>query len=349
VLERPQPALFRARYDIARLTRKLKPTSLVRFWLEDHHKGVATANVHTLLPTLQNRSSDWADRAVGYHILAALSLSPSEQESASHLLVKALKEPNDEKPTTTPDSLKGVAALYLITLLSAAAMLDYVAGSLLAGVFFGAIAAGFVTLFSGSIFLGIQDQLRANTLQRVAATSLATVGVPPCLGVLYHYIRRPSLYRKEAHHALQALLPRVTADWYGQLPADASAALTGLAGASDETLALAALDALEQAGGGATAKAIERVAVRSPIPAVRERAAVVLPILMARLENEKSAASLLRPSALDPTENLVRPVYASAPDTTNLLRASHTESSQASRDDTTQPGQERTDSRNRKG
>ncbi len=259
---------------------------------------------------------------MGYHLLADLPLGPSEQEQASRILVKALEEPNDEIPTITGTSARGVAGIYLGWYLIFVAGVCFISHEFLIGLLAGIFVAGFMSLLTVPIFLSIQDQLRANTLQRVAATSLAQVGTPPCIGSLYRYIRHPSIYRQEILQALRAVIPRVTSVWYGRLTADTVAALTGLAGSSEEALALAALDALEQAGGGSAVKAVERLAARSSMPHVRDRATVVLPILIARRENEKSSASLLRPSALNLTEDLVRPVYGGNPNVSHLLRAS---------------------------
>ncbi|MCW3053482.1 MAG: hypothetical protein JWN14_2652 [Chthonomonadales bacterium] len=62
---------------------------------------------------------------------------------------------------------------------------------------------------------------------------------------------------------------------------------------------------------------------------VRERAAAVLPTLIARREHKESVSSPLRPSAVYPMEHLVRPVYNPDPDLTNLLRASNSETPDA--------------------
>ena len=91
-------------------------------------------------------------------------------------------------------------------------------------------------------------------------------------------------------------------------------------------LALAALDALGQAGGGNLEDAVVRIAQDCLCEPVRQRAAEILPILIARRKREASSASLLRPSQADAINHLLRPVSSSEPNIDNLLLASQRDS-----------------------
>jgi hypothetical protein len=136
-------------------------------------------------------------------------------------------------------------------------------------------------------------------------------------------MRRSSDVRRETFAALETLLPSVTGDWYGQLPVGTGEVLETLAVSLDIGLAPAALDALERAGSGSSAKAVARLAARAIGSRVSQRAADVLPVLVARQAQETAAATLLRPSSGHLTEGLLRPIYGGDPNVSHLLRASH--------------------------
>lgn len=113
------------------------------------------------------------------------------------------------------------------------------------------------------------------------------------------------------------------------MPSGSGPALSALAESPNEELALKALDALEQAGDGGTARAVERLVEYGNSDGVRKRAAAILPTLLARREYEGAATLLLRPSQGVPTEHLLKPVYGSDPEVANLLHPSQGNSSQS--------------------
>lgn len=255
---------------------------------------------------------------MSYHLLAHLSFTEEEREQANRVLLEAFKQTTDEPVTFVRIVQMGFKT--------------FVGSALLFGVL-GIFTGSFSIISCGGIFcwtimftpigLGYMDQQRSNHLRRLAAKALLQAGDPDCLVALYEHIRLPSIFRKDALATIQAILPRVTADCYGRLPPGTAVTLARLAGSSDEKLALAALEALEQAGDGVAANAVQKLATRATSERVRNRAAALLPILIERAAHKMTASTLLRPSTQNQSEHLVRPVTGRPAELTNLLRAAH--------------------------
>ena len=305
------------RYNIAKLVRKLRRKSPVRRWLESNEE-IEAGSADSLFRALARTDIDgWRDRAVAFHALGLIELSPLEREHAGRLLLDAFK-----KPDVIRLSLGGigrVAFLAFVGWLTFAILFSMSLGALPSLIFLSLVTVPFV--------LVVQEQNRTAITKWITATALAQVGGPECIVALWKDVQRNSPISDEAFAALKAILPRMSADLYGQLPAGCNDALVEMARSPDlPDLAIAALDALERAGDGRCAKGIARITPRNAAGRVYKRAVAILPTLIARHEREQAAATLLRPSASVSAENLVRPVYGSAPDVTNLLRASQTQS-----------------------
>lgn len=167
------------------------------------------------------------------------------------------------------------------------------------------------------IVLRLQSEHWAQITELITVTAMTSAGTPECVeGLWQMYLHGRA--RGEAVQSLKIILPQLNAEWCGS-----DDALLGLAKSKDVVLALAALDALEKAGGGSSTKAVERLAKTAWSSLVRERAAALVPILAARHEQERASSTLLRPSFNNRQEHLVRPVYSNDPNVTNLLRASN--------------------------
>jgi hypothetical protein len=306
-----------ARYNIAKLVGKLRRRSPIRLWLESYGE-IVEGSATTLFQALALTEPDaWADRAVAFHVLRLIELSPSERENARRILLDALKKPDVERLS--------------LERFCTAVGIAFVGWLILAIVFSMPVVAlpvvGFLSFLTSPFLLALQELNRAAITRQIAATALAQSGDPECVVVLCEHVRRRTGIFTEAEATLKAVLPRITSDWYGRLPSGCNGALVSLALSPDWDLALLALDALGRAGDGSSAEAIAQITVRK-YP-VFMRATAVLPTLVARQEREKASAVLLRPSAKNQTDHLVRPAYDTNPDVTNLLRASHAESTDA--------------------
>jgi len=316
---------------VSKFERKLRKNSPIRVWLNRHRENPAAKSGDTLLNALENpNSSAWTDRIVGYHALRHIELTPPERTHASQLLLQSLAT---RKASDVVFSRLGASVILASILTFVFSSIVSVLYSRTDSFFFYFLLMPLEMIFTVPLsFAGLSalDRRRALHVQRAAVTALAQVGDPECIVTLTRYARHRNLLRQEAIQTLKTILPTVGESWYGRLPANANAALTDLALSSDEDLALAALDALGAAGSGAAKEIVEHIStdVRKSAP-VRARATALLPILTIRLERETSAASLLRPSDRVSTEHLLHPVYGSAPEVANLLRASHVGSSEA--------------------
>jgi len=306
------------------MVRRLRRKSPIRLWLESNEE-IAEGSAWALFDALARTEPDgWRDRAVAFHALGLIELSPLERKHAGRLLLDAFKMPDVVRL-----SLGGIGRVAFT------AFLGWLTFAILFSMSLDALPwLIFLSLLTVPFVLVIQEQNRTTITKRITATALAQVGGPECIVALWKHVQRDSPISDEAVAALKAILPRMSADLYGQLPAGCNDALVDMARSGDlPDLAIAALDALEWAGDGRCAKAIARITPRNAASRVYKRAAAVLPTLIARRQREEASATLLRPSSSAPTEHLLRPIYSSDPDTTNLLRASDSVNESASQED----------------
>lgn len=304
--------------------RKLRRDSPIHSWLLRRRANAQESSADTLLNAMEDpNAADWADRIVAYAALREQDLTPPQRSRAGRLLLQALT-PHSKKETFFPRL--GAAVLQTGVLGFVAAIVLEVATrrfDLWDYLLIPPILMGFLTPLALAC-LSMRDHHRTLTVQRAALEALTRTGDPEGIVTLAQYVHHRPRLRWEAKDALKAILPTVDASWYGRLPAEGTAALASLALSSDKVLALAALGALGEAGGGAAAETVERIVGDTTRgEAICARASAVLPILLARREREQSAASLLRASDRVATDHLLKPVYSSEPEVANLLRASH--------------------------
>jgi hypothetical protein len=135
--------------------------------------------------------------------------------------------------------------------------------------------------------------------------------------------------RKAAAETLPEMLAHLTPEYYGQLDPKLAPAMCRALEYGDETLTLALLQALERVGDGRAVRSVEALAGEGFLaswhttPAVRTEAHRVLPILIARREQENAAKLLLRASEPGAsTPYLLRPAQErSEMDSQVLLRS----------------------------
>lgn len=320
------------RYRIRNLIANLPQHSLVRRWLEISPQPTGE-NVAMLFQALAHaKKRSWVDRAVVLHLLGTLELSPSERVETRRMLLDAFLQPQYER-FSFPHFLRGLGVLILIGALffvrpeyndpvDSPGEIMFIQ---LCGVTVLSLGLSGIYYFYQAAF---PQRYACQTTQRIAATTLASVGDPTCIQPLWQHIALGGPASREALHALKSALPSVTEEWYGRLPAGTEAALAAMSKSIQwPEFAIAALKALGNAGGATSIKAVERLASRARSQKVRAHAVATLSRLIARSEQGRAAATLLRPSSERQAEHLVRPVYGGAPAANDLLRASQPEGS----------------------
>lgn len=322
-MEQSQITRFLAQPDVTPLLRRLCSKSPIQAWIARNRESLEANAAAELLRAFQDtKVSCWADRVLACSLLGELDLTPPERAHACCLLVPPLLLPEGDNQNG-----RAMRSTFVISSLLAASWMwttgcfDSIFAPLLYCV---CVAILMICTFPLCLAcLPMWDWRRNRSVQRAAVRAIAQVGDPNCIVALeYHAYHRPTI-RAEARQALRAVLPRVDSNWYGRLPIGCNRALAELAGVAEEEIALAALDALGQAGDGGTAEAVKRLLERTTtLPGVRARAAAVLPILIARKAREADPVTLLRPSHAGAADQLVRPVYGTEPEVTHLLRAS---------------------------
>lgn len=312
-MKEPQLARIPPQYE---LMQRLRPQSPIRAWMDGHSQSVETPPAQSLLEAIELPTCDGVDLAMGCHLLTYLPLTPVERAHANRLVLQAFKEPVTGA-TTLIQILKAVGSSFAVWVL-VFIFLGYLTESFsimyVAGIVFG-------TLLTIPLILGLQAQKEADKLRRFAAAALAQIGDPTCIVALYEQGQLPSGFHKETLSVLSAVLPRVTRAWYGQLPYGTLDAVTSLAEWPEEEMALKALEALEHIGDGDSVHVVKRLTTHPTSERIRTRAAAILPILIARRKQENLSDTLLRASSQDNVGDLVRPIYESEPDVSNLLRA----------------------------
>ena len=156
-----------------------------------------------------------------------------------------------------------------------------------------------------------------------AARTLAILQLPQSVGALARVSRTASPGFDFVRNALSRLLPTLTEKHYGQLGSDATPELCNLLTTNlyDRPFAEKALAAIGKVGDGRAVKTVEKLAQLRRESPLRELAASVLPILMARREQENHSAMLLRGSSAPPVEagELLRAAAQSAPTPPEML------------------------------
>lgn len=338
--------------ELAELEARLSLHSPVGRW----HKQKDRSGDDLVQALAECERSDWISHAVAYHHLRHATLSPTSRKMATQILAQTLEQPAQygAEPATIRRALMIVFVLvsawvfypaihraltphYNHGLLryTASGFFDgppfYESGELpqsgdqafdLASLLFG---CGLLTLFTYPfLFVATTafDPTRMHRLQHAAVETLECIGDAACIAALTLHVRQQSARYDAALQTLKKILPTITAEDYGQLPSETTAALVYLAESFDPELALLALDSLEQVGDSSSVLTVERLAAQTVSKTVQSRAAAVLPTLYARRARENAAATLLRAGAQPASSDLVRPVYGSHPDVNNLLRAS---------------------------
>lgn len=317
------------------LESRLPRRSRIRAWLAAQRTGSDPVPAASLLQALTELSplAHW-ERAIGCRALEAIPLSSPERAHASRLLCQTitLSSPNVRFSrfichAVARGCIAGVSAACLLTLLLSIQFLR--GGSLgeseiLGLLFVFSVLASLFTLIVSGIFLLVQSvsDFGWTHEQKTALKTLARIGGPECIVALEAHLQSESVLLRQALQTIHTILPLISENWYGRLPAGGEQTLLHLAASPQEKLALEALDAVGRACSGNTLAGVEKLRQSTRFPSVAARADALLPILIARRAQESSVSTLLRPSQAQRVDQLLRPAHDTPPDRTNLLRPS---------------------------
>jgi HEAT repeat protein len=182
------------------------------------------------------------------------------------------------------------------------------------------------------------DEDRINRGRALAASTLGRLRVPESVGSLAYACTDSRLtVQWEARMALEQVLPLLTPEHYGQLPANTTLHLCSLLDDGDNKrtgwkqrpqLALMVLEALGNAGDGRAVPMVTQLIQRGVPDHIRTTALQVLPILEERRRQEEAAQILLRASNAEGmgADVLLRPTAAqSTTPPEQLLRSTNGE------------------------
>ncbi len=210
----------------------------------------------------------------------------------------------------TGDPLMAIAALFMLALMGAALWFT-------------------AALFAILPYRAMREASERNAIAMLAAEGLRLAGdkafLPALIEGAFGYNR---MSPRPARRALRFLLSRVNAEDAERLPFGAKSKLMDALGRGhDPDMDFAILGALEWVGTGSVADKVARLATHATMPAVREEAARVLPVLLARREQEQAPAILLRASQPStPANQLLRPgLPVESTPAEQLLRAGNAE------------------------
>jgi hypothetical protein len=300
----------------------------------------------------------WRERALAAWTLGFLELAPNEKRTAANALSRLVT--NQMKAAgsgigsrsvrawgrAATFTVYGLSALMLVgntwKILTTTTNLKDLLMYLFAIPIVGLMVGFMLSFFAFPIFWPFSvalDVKRSNFVRATAVTALGRLRVPESVGVLADALYSDyARIRQAAEPALMAVLPTLTPEHYGQLPANTVFSLHVLLGhvgnlyprdKRREILMALLLEALAKVGDGRSVELVQYLANEiSEFPRVRAAAAAALPILLQRREQEKARDMLLRASSAPQSQpaELLRPVSAQ-PETQieQLLRPSQTE------------------------
>ena len=167
------------------------------------------------------------------------------------------------------------------------------------------------------------DSIRNRGVQAVAVETLARLQLPESVGALAKAAQGENHCAQIAASGLKRLLPTLNEAYYGHLWSDATPELCALLTYcfSEKPFAEAVLTALGKVGDGRAVEPAQKFAQYVQTPELRQQAQSILPILIARREQENASSILLRHSSAPPVaaSELLRAASVSAVTPSALL------------------------------
>jgi hypothetical protein len=212
----------------------------------------------------------------------------------------------------------GTAAFELLDNASALSGLFAVGAAL---IFVVAIVLVVVTVLMplGSV---MGDWMTQMDIRTEAARALAEVATPADIPVLCDANDDiAGTVQTEAAGALRRLLPTLTSDDYGRLPAATTPALCRRLNDADFYLVCLTVEALGKVGDGRAVRSLDRLTRYPPSETIRQAAQKALPMVVERQRRETAPAVLVRPSEdpAGPDDSLLRPAAVGRPPDADTL------------------------------
>lgn len=315
------------------------------------------ADTPQIIERLWVSETRWRERAFAAWTLGQMDLAPSERSTAAnalaHLITNRMRTSGTGLGSRALRALQrtavlttaGVTAVLLLFLFGCFVTSPLIDAEQLFWMFLSvplAIVGGLAcSVYVLPVVLPLSlalDAARNNFVRATAVTALGRLRVPERVGVLAQaLVDGNGRVRDAAEVALHAVLPLLTVEHYGRLPADAVPGLckalghlyhimpvSGSAeGARREHLLVLLVEALGRVGDGRAVPLMEWLAVESVLPRVQSAAAAVLPVLREREREESDRGALLRAvsTPVAAPQELLRSVTACAEgDPRQLLR-----------------------------
>lgn len=300
------------------------------------------AGVVKVIERLREPETQWQERAIAAWTLGRLSLTLEEKQKAASALRPLIGTRTSERGMNLICRLlRGVQRTILVA--GGAAMLVTLIAWLLLVSVDGAATLNVSVLLDKSLQLFYQasvlavgvclaslpialplsilmDSTRTNFVRMTAVTALGRLGLPETVGTLAEACRdNHRRVRAAAEQSLFAVLPLLTVEHYGRLPVETVPRLLDVLSdlwvftrthPNREERMVGLMDALGKIGDGRAIEMVRGLTEVTDLRRVRGKAQEILPILIARREQENSRGMLLRAASApvsSPVE-LLRPV-----------------------------------------
>ncbi|MCS6775213.1 MAG: hypothetical protein RMJ43_07950 [Chloroherpetonaceae bacterium] len=302
------------------------------------------ADTPQIIERLWVSETRWRERAFAAWTLGQMDLAPSERSTAAnalaHLITNRMRTSGTSLGSRALRALQrtamlttaGFTAVLLLFLFGCFVTSPLIDAEQLFWMFLSvplAILGGLAcSVYVLPVVLPLSlalDAARNNFVRATAVTALGRLRVPERVGVLAHALADGNgRVRDAAEAALYAVLPLLTTEHYGRLPADTVPGLckalghlyhiTPFAGSVEgtrrEQLLVLLIEALGKVGDGRAAPLMEWLAGESMLPRVQSAAVAVLPVLRERQRQESDRDALLRAvsAPVATSQELLRPV-----------------------------------------
>ena len=312
------PDAMEAGADIAALVRSLKPDSPVRALALELMAGLEVPTHQPLLDALADvEPKRWRECAVAAWAAGhSANQDPVQQKTIMLRLCQILakEEMQVRRPLLNRMLKRGMSAAPASLAIGALITGGFLAFSLSngyqieAGVRFliaGALGSLFYGVLTSPIALGMlagYDRQRIDKVRAAAAEALGNLKSPDSLDVLaVAAAGRGRELRTSAQDALLKVLPAITSEHYGLQLSETMRCLCQVLRDADAPLALAILSAMHHIGDATAIQTVTRLISRGQTAQVRQAAALLLPILLQRMEQENAPGVLLRASQSNAT------------------------------------------------
>ena len=296
------------RRQLVRLMRRVSPRSFLASLIvaptgQILRPDEAASDMCTVLNVTPE--TKWRERLVATIALRYVPIAPTEESAAARALGKALQINPSRRIAATAIlratyylmiAFLGFALSYVLVLAEPSVVLAII--TFVVSLFF-LVSSPFV--FLCSLFF---DTVKNWDVQLEAAETLARLQLPESVGALAKASRGKKRLSDITRNTLVQLLPTLTEAHYGRLPNDATPELCVLLFDKDtsERLITLTTKAIGKIGDGRAVEPMRKFAQSARTPKLRELAESILPVLLARRDQENASSTLLRHSSAPPVD-----------------------------------------------